>query len=266
MRNKKNIRKKNIKKKNIKEKSFKAKRGPKEKITRWVVGLHSCRQVFEVRPHSIVKALIKKGGEGEEFVPLLKKLQVDTRYVNDQELLKLARSPQGIAIEVSEAPEVSWAEIYEKKKAIVVILDGIVDPQNLGAIMRTSWLMGCEAVVTGQHRSAGLTPSVCKVASGAAEHIPFVAEAQLPSIMKELKANGFWLLGLAHTERNSLWQQEIAPKVAWVIGSEEKGLRKTIASECDQFVSIPQKSTHASYNASVATAIALAETSRQHGL
>ncbi|MCB9025173.1 MAG: 23S rRNA (guanosine(2251)-2'-O)-methyltransferase RlmB [Bdellovibrionaceae bacterium] len=241
-------------------------RNKNNKQNRWVVGLHSSQQVVEVRPQSIVKALIKKGSEGEEFVPFLKEYQVDIRWVNDQELLKYARSHQGIALEVSESPEVDWDSVYEKEKSIVLILDGIVDPHNLGAIMRTAWLMGCDAVVTTQHRSVGLTPSVTKVASGAAEHIPLVIESQLPQLLKDLKENGYWVLGLAHSEKNNLWEQELANKVAWVIGSEDKGLRKTVSNECDQLIRIPQQVSTASYNASVATAIALSETQRQHSL
>lgn len=241
-------------------------RSKSNKHHRWVVGLHSCEQVLEVRPKSIVKALLKKGSEGEDFLPQLKNHQINIRWVNDQELLKLARSHQGIALEVSESPEVDWEEIFKREKSIVLILDGIVDPHNLGAIMRTAWLMGCDAVVTTEHRSVGLTPSVSKVASGAAEHIPLVVETQLPHLLQVLKDNDFWVLGLAHSETNALWSQELANKVAWVIGSEEKGLRKTVVNECDQLVSIPQTVPTASYNASVATAIALSETRRQHQL
>ena len=234
------------------------------KHTRWVVGVHACREVLNVRPQSIVKAFVKRGSEGEELSKNLNHLDLDVRWVNDQELAKIARTHQGIALEVNDSPELDWSSLYKKEKAIVLILDGVVDPHNLGAIMRTAWLMGCEAVITSQHRSVGLTPSVAKVASGAAEHLPLVIEPQLPSIMKELQDNGFWVLGLAHSEKNTLWKQELDGKVAWVIGSEEKGLRKPVANACDQLVSIPQVIPTASYNASVAAAIALTETVRQH--
>ncbi|MCB0357134.1 MAG: 23S rRNA (guanosine(2251)-2'-O)-methyltransferase RlmB [Bdellovibrionales bacterium] len=237
-----------------------------QKHHRWVVGLHACREVLNVRPQDIVKAMVKKNSEGEVFLRQLDSLAVDIRWVNDQELQKLARSHQGIALEVNSAPEIDWQTIYAQDSCCLLLLDGIVDPHNLGAIMRTAWLMDCKAVVTTQNRSVGLTPSVAKVASGATEHIPLVVEAQLTHVIKDLKSQGFWILGLAHSEKNHLWQQDLAGKVAWVIGSEEKGLRKPVAQECDQLISIPQAVSTASYNASVAAAIAMAETQRQHQL
>ncbi len=233
---------------------------------RWVVGLHACREVLAVRPQSIVKVLAKKNSEGEALVRECKSLDVDVRWVEDHELAKFARTHQGIAMEVDGAPVVDWESVYNKQNSIVLILDEIVDPHNLGAIMRTAWLMGCDAVVTSQNRSAGLTPAVAKVACGAVEHVPLVVESQLPAIMQRLKANGFWTLGLAFSASNLLWQQDLKGKVCWVVGSEEKGIRKPVEKECDSLVGIPQLSASASYNASVATAIALAETCRQQNL
>jgi 23S rRNA (guanosine2251-2'-O)-methyltransferase len=164
---------------------------------------------------------------------------------------------------VNDAPEVEWETLKTKPQVMVVALDGVEDPHNVGAILRTAWLMRAEALFVPESRAAHLTPSAVKVASGGAEHIPVHVEANLPSLLQSLKDMGFWIYGLSHKGERSFWQMEYPEKVAWVIGSESKGLRTPVERACDELVSIPQASAAASYNASVAAAIAMTETQRQ---
>jgi 23S rRNA (guanosine2251-2'-O)-methyltransferase len=172
-----------------------------------------------------------------------------------------------VAVLVGETPELDLDALTNEppeKKTILVALDEITDPHNVGAILRSSWLMGVKGLLIPEHRAGGLTPSAMKVASGGAEHVPLLTVGNLQQELKYLKDKGFWIYGLAGEGKGELGQLRINEKVVWVVGSEEKGIRSSVRGVCDELVKIPQTSAEASYNASVAAAIALYETSRQH--
>lgn len=176
---------------------------------------------------------------------------------------KLGSGHQGVAVEVSDTPTLDWKELERPNPCILLALDEIEDPHNLGAILRSAWLLGVKAVLIPEMRSASLTPTVHKVASGAVEHVPVVVVKNLADELKSLKEQGFWIYGLAGEGSMNLFQLELNEKVCWVIGSEGTGLRTTVSRACDELVSIPQVEVLASFNASVAAGIALAESYRQ---
>ena len=178
-------------------------------------------------------------------------------------LNKLVPGHQGVVAHVSEQPELDWEELKTQDQVLLVALDGIEDPHNLGAILRTAWLMKAQGLFVPDARSVALTPAAMKVASGGAEHVPVQIESNLPSLLKSLKDIGFWIFGLSHKAGQDLWDVEYPEKVVWVIGSEGKGMRTPVERACDELVSIPQVSSSASYNASVAAGMALAEVQRQ---
>ena len=146
---------------------------------------------------------------------------------------------------------------------MVLALDGVEDTQNLGAVLRTSWLMGVNGIIIPEDRAVGLTASVHKVACGGAEHVPIHRTNQFNTPFEHLKKAGFWVFGLSHTAKRSIYDLQIPEKVIWVLGAEDKGLRTTTEKACDELVYIPQVSPTASYNVSVSAALALAETKRQ---
>jgi 23S rRNA (guanosine2251-2'-O)-methyltransferase len=172
---------------------------------------------------------------------------------------------QGVALASLESPQVDWPGLSDAESALVLILDGIEDPHNLGSILRTAWLAGARAIFIPADRAVGLTPAVCKVASGGAEHVAILAEPNLASIMERLKECGFWIYGLAEAGTRKPWEFQLGKKTAWVIGSESSGLRKTTSNACDELVRLPQVESGSSYNAAIACAMALAETCRQAG-
>jgi len=179
-------------------------------------------------------------------------------------LEKFGPSQQGAAVFVDGAPELDIGGLEKNEKSILLILDGIEDPHNLGAIVRTSWLVGVDGVFIPEDRAVGLTPTVHKVACGGVEHVPVMGVTNFSNYSEELKKQGYWLYGLSPRGKKSIFELELPEKVVWVVGSEDKGMRVTTERLCDELAFIPQASSSASYNASVATAMALAETLRQH--
>ena len=144
---------------------------------------------------------------------------------------------------------------------LVLILDGVQDPHNLGACLRTADAAGAHAVIAPSDRAVGLTASVRKTASGAV--VPFVQVSNLARCLRDLKQRGLWVLGTAEDAESTLYQTDLNMPLAWVLGSEGKGLRRLTREHCDQIVNIPMGGTVSSLNVSVATGVVLFETVRQ---
>lgn len=240
-------------------------------MNRTVVGIHACREALRVRPKKIAEVFLKKGFEKspdlQEFHSWANQnKKAKLKLVEEGFLSKFAQSHQGIALTVTETPEWSLEEvdeIPEGQPLTLMALDGITDPHNLGAIMRTAWLAGCKALLLPDKRSAGLTPSVQKVASGGAEHLPLIFVKNLKEEFGYLKGRGFWIYGLALEGGRPPWEFQLPDRVLWVVGAEDKGIRPSVLEMCDERVALPQVDTLASFNASVAASMALYETSRQ---
>lgn len=236
---------------------------------RCVVGIHAVTELLAVRAKSVSRVWLR-----EKYLdhPQLKTLfeeakrlgvRVETQPVGA--LDKVVAVHQGVLAFTESEPELDFAALEAAETACVIALDEVEDPHNLGAVLRTAWLLGASAVLTPEHRSAHLSPAVSKVAQGAVEHVPVVRDGPLPSQLEHFKKIGFWILGLSHEARQGLYQLEIPKKVVWVLGSESSGLRKSVSGVCDDLIAIPQAAPNASYNVSVAAAIALGETFRQRG-
>ncbi len=238
-------------------------------MARQVVGIHSSKEALNVRPNEITEVILRKGYErNKDLVPFFefaKKRRLPFKEKPDGFLEKICRHHQGVCLTLKSGPEFPWQKIQDDENSPMTLLalDEIADPHNLGAIMRTAWLMGVDGLIVTDKRSASLTPTAIKVASGGAEHIPVDFATNLHAELKALKDNGFWIYGLAGEATNGIHQLSLPERVIWVVGSEESGLRAPVRKICDELVSIPQLSPGASYNASVATAMALYETRRQ---
>lgn len=236
---------------------------------RWVVGLHSCMETLRVRPRSVREVWLREDWESSQQLRELAEIAQRHRLVlrgrTTGQLDQVGNGHQGVALAALEAPVLDWADLETPGPCVVLALDGIEDPHNLGAILRTGWLAGVAAVLIPEDRAVGLTPAACKVASGGAEHLPVESFSNLPSILQKLKDLGFWIFGLSEKGKRKPWEFTLPEKVVWVIGSEGSGMRVPTERACDELVRIPQVSTGSSYNASIATAMALVETCRQFG-
>jgi 23S rRNA (guanosine2251-2'-O)-methyltransferase len=236
---------------------------------RWVIGIHSVMEALKVRPKAAREIWLRDDFEGsqqlKELSDLAQRHKIPVKPQVARQLDILGSGHQGAAIVMLQNPELDWDKLKEPGQKIVIVLDGIEDPHNLGSILRTSWLTGVTAILIPEDRAVGVTPSVCKVASGGAEHVPVESHTNLPSILKDLKDAGFWVYGLSEKGENTPWKLKLPEKVAWVIGSEGSGIRIPTERACDELVRIPQVASGSSFNAAIATAMALGETCRQFG-
>ena len=145
----------------------------------------------------------------------------------------------------------------------MLVLDGVSDPHNLGACLRTADAAGATAVVAPRDRAASLTPAVRKVAAGAAETVPFAQVTNLARALRDMKQAGLWIGGTAGDGEKSIFEADLAGPLAIVMGSEGRGLRRLTRENCDFTMSLPMQGAVASLNVSVAAGIALYEALRQ---
>jgi 23S rRNA (guanosine2251-2'-O)-methyltransferase len=145
----------------------------------------------------------------------------------------------------------------------LLVLDGIQDPHNLGACLRVADAVGAHAVIAPRDRAVGLTQTAIKVASGAAETVPYITVTNLARSLRELKERGIWLVGTDADAKEDLYTAQWPVACAWVLGAEGDGLRRLTRETCDQLVSIPMLGSVASLNVSVATGVCLYEARRR---
>ncbi|MEB3225280.1 MAG: 23S rRNA (guanosine(2251)-2'-O)-methyltransferase RlmB [Synechococcus sp.] len=175
---------------------------------------------------------------------------------------------QGIAVQTAPYEYMELPDLIAQAKAktespVVVIADGITDPHNLGAIIRTAEAIGAQGMIIPQRRAVGVTSTVMKVAAGALEHFPVARVINLSRAMEELKEAGFWIYGTAAGTSKALHNIKFEGAIGLVIGSEGQGLSLLTQKHCDELVAIPMSGKTPSLNASVAAAIALYEVYRQ---
>ena len=176
---------------------------------------------------------------------------------------------QGVVarIEVKRAID-SLDEILERLEVppLLLVLDGVTDPHNLGACLRVANAAGAHAVIAPKDRAAGISPAVSKVASGAAESMPYVMVTNLARALDELKERDIWIVGADSGAREELYAANLPEAVAWVLGAEGEGMRRLTRERCDLLVRIPMAGEVASLNVSVAAGICLFESVRRRAL
>jgi 23S rRNA (guanosine2251-2'-O)-methyltransferase len=173
---------------------------------------------------------------------------------------------QGVAARVeAQAPAQDLLSILDglDEAPLLLILDGVTDPHNLGACLRVADAMGVHAVLVPKDRAAGITPVVEKVASGAAESVPFIAVTNLARTMRELKEREIWLIGADQGAERDLYSARLEGPLAWVLGAEGEGMRRLTRETCDELARIPMLGLVESLNVAVSAGIVLAETRRQ---
>lgn len=176
---------------------------------------------------------------------------------------------QGVAARVEAAvPARDLESVLDglDEPALLLVLDGVTDPHNLGACLRVADAMGVHAVLAPRDRAAGITPTVEKVASGAVESVPFVPVTNLARALRELKERGIWLIGADQGAPRDLYSVRLEGPLAWVLGAEGEGMRRLTRETCDELARIPMLGTVESLNVSVSAGILLAETRRQRSL
>ena len=175
---------------------------------------------------------------------------------------------QGVMAYQAGTAYATWEELEQRIArtpglSVVVILDSIEDPQNLGSLIRTAEACGAQGVVIPKDRAAGLTPTAVKISAGAAAHLPIVRVTNLAQAIEDLKKLGFWVVGAETRGAKGLYEMKFDMNVALLIGSEGKGIRPLLLRKCDFTVSIPMRGKISSLNTAVAGAVVLYEILRQ---
>jgi 23S rRNA (guanosine2251-2'-O)-methyltransferase len=224
---------------------------------------------LKVRPKAIREIWLRddylSSQQLRELAENAQRFSIPIRAKSAGQLEAVSSGHQGIALAVTVSPELNWSALEGEGNRLLIILDGIEDPHNLGSMLRTAWLTGAAGILIPEDRAVGLTPTVCKIASGGAEYVPVESHTNIPSVIQKLKDLGFWIYGLSEKGERRPWEFQLPQKVAWIIGSEGSGMRIPTERACDELVRIPQVEAGSSYNASIALAMALAETCRQFG-
>ncbi len=221
---------------------------------------------------TVNKLMVAKGeqkGSIQEILHLAKAGHIQVQMVEKSKLDKLfpGQNHQGVAASIATADYVDWQDILKiaedkGEEVLLVILDELEDPHNLGAILRSVDAVGAHGVIIPKRRAVPLTDGVAKASAGAVEHVPVARVANIAQTIEELKKRGVWVAG-ASMEGRIMYQQDLKGPLALVIGSEGKGISRLVAERCDFMVSIPMQGKINSLNASVAAGLLLYEVYRQ---
>jgi len=237
-----------------------------------IYGIHPVTEALKAGRREFHEVYIVKERDTKRFgdiTALLETCNIPIKTVKHDYLNDITGSDfhQGIGAKVSEYPLTPLDDILEGIKAegkdFLVMLDNIVDPQNLGALVRTALCVGAGAVVITKDRSASPTPAVSKASAGALEHISLARVINMVNAMKDIKNKGFWIAGLDSEAEIYVYDCDFKTPIALMIGGEGKGIRPLVKSTCDFLVSIPQKKRVSSLNASAAGAVVMYEVFRQ---
>jgi len=182
-----------------------------------------------------------------------------------EELERLCGSPdhQGVVAEVDSYPYADRKALLRRTDALIVALDQVQDPRNLGAVCRSAEFAGAAGVVVPERRSAEVTPVVCKTSAGAVEHLDIAHVRNLADWLAEAKAAGFWIWGADAEASDAPWAVDLSGPTVLVLGGEGKGIRPRVASACDGLVALPRLGKLDSLNVSAAAAALLLEATRQ---
>lgn len=241
--------------------------------TQIIYGIHAVNAIIQSAPKRILQLYYQentKNNRVRELLLIANEHNVATSPTSARELTAIcnAEHHQGIAVQATEAAtlnESAISEILESltHPALILLLDGVQDPHNLGACLRSADAAGVDMVIAPKDKSVSLTSTVRKVACGAAETVPFIQVTNLARTMRDLQQQNIWIMGTAADAEQTIFQGDFTGATAFVLGGEAKGMRRLTREHCDALLSIPMKGTVESLNVSVATAVCLFEASRQ---
>jgi 23S rRNA (guanosine2251-2'-O)-methyltransferase len=230
--------------------------------------------IYGLRP--VVEALRSKRREVHEILDSVGDKEISSeaaargvpvKHVPRDRVEELARGGvnQGVVARVGPYPYSGLEEILAVPDPLVVVLDGVTDPRNLGAVLRVADGAGVSGVVVPKDRAAGVTPAAVKASAGASEHVPVARETNLRRALEKMKEAGFWVYAAEGGTASAYTDLDLSGPIALVLGSEGRGVRRLVREGCDGAVSIPMRGVVSSLNVSVAAAVLLFEARRQRG-
>ncbi|MBT9502115.1 MAG: 23S rRNA (guanosine(2251)-2'-O)-methyltransferase RlmB [Burkholderiaceae bacterium] len=234
-------------------------------------GFHAVTVRLKTAPQSIVEVHVdatRRDQRMRQFVERVKESGVKLFDSDDDRLNKICGSSrhQGVVARVQAlAQQHSLDDVLDAVEgpALLLVLDGVTDPHNLGACLRVADGAGAHAVIAPKDNAAGINATVAKVASGAAETVPYFMVTNLARTLNELKERDIWVIGTSDTATKSLYELDLKGPVALVLGAEGAGMRQLTGKTCDELVRVPMKGAVESLNVSVAAGVCLYEALRQ---
>jgi 23S rRNA (guanosine2251-2'-O)-methyltransferase len=240
--------------------------------TEILYGIHPVQEALKAGRRKFYEIYIARdnpAGRLDNILKITKDLNIAVIQLKSKQLSGLAKTSehQGIGAKVSAYPVEELDQILNRQisgsYSLLLILDQVVDPRNLGALIRTALAVGVQGVIIPKDRSAPPGPVASKASAGAMEHLHLIKVPNLVGAIKQIKTTGIWVAGLDRSAPKSVFENDLTDPLAIVIGAEEKGLRPLVKAACDFLVSIPQMGPVDSLNASVAGAVAMYEAFRQ---
>jgi 23S rRNA (guanosine2251-2'-O)-methyltransferase len=235
----------------------------------WLTGFHAVEEALAAG-RALDRIVIARGRHGERVeavVQLARSKSVPVRFEERSQIDRLAgtREHQGIAALAAAKPALELEDLLAAKtpQGLLVLLDGIEDPHNLGAIVRTALAAGAHGVVIPERRAVGLTDTVERASAGALAHLPVARVKNLVRAMEEMKEAGYWLIGLDERAEKKYTEADFSGQVGIVLGSEGEGQHELTRKRCDFLVSIPTSGPVRALNVSVAAGVVLFEVVRQ---
>lgn len=238
-----------------------------------IYGIHAVKSFLDRTPERIIEVFVLKGRDDKRLQPLLNELHnlgISVQFLNRQSLDNKANGEvhQGIIARVQPAKELNENDLdvilANKQNPFLLVLDGVTDPHNLGACLRTADAAGVDAVIVPKDKSAQLTSIARKVACGAAEVVPLIRVTNLARTLRDIQQNhNIWVVGTAGEATETIYQTKLTGALALVMGAEGDGMRRLTRECCDQLISIPMAGSVSSLNVSVATGVCLFEILRQ---
>ncbi len=240
-------------------------------MSQWVYGLHAVERLLK-QGAALQRIWLPQGRlnpRQQKLAALARQAAVPVEQVARRDFDRFDGVHQHVAAELASTGSPGYTEadlpelIGAADNPLLVFLDEVQDPHNLGAILRTADATGVTAVIVPRHKAAGVTPVVRKVACGAAETVPVIVVNNLARAMTAVKELGVWLIGLAGETDQLLYGQDLRGPVGLVLGAEGRGLRRLTREQCDVLCALPMEGAVESLNVSVAAGVALYETLRQ---
>ncbi|MBP6103581.1 MAG: 23S rRNA (guanosine(2251)-2'-O)-methyltransferase RlmB [Gammaproteobacteria bacterium] len=240
----------------------------------WLYGIHPIQTLLCTAPERLLELHVADNAEPARLDPIISEARALGLSVQSLPRKTLDQSVgtdkhQGLVARVRAQAALSEHDleglIARHPKPFLLILDGVQDPHNLGACLRTADAAGVHAVIIPKHQAAHLSPVVHKVACGAAETIPLIQVQNLARCMRDLKKQGIWMVGASLGAPKTLYEIDLNSPLCIVLGAEGTGLRHLTEEQCDWLVEIPMRGAVSSLNVSVATGVCLYEALRQRG-
>lgn len=238
----------------------------------WLYGIHAMTAVLEREPERVLEVFVLKGRDDDKLTHLINQsrrfgiaVQFCQRKVLDDKVE--GAQHQGIVARAKPAKPLDEKDLFDivqrESLPFLLVLDGVTDPHNLGACLRTADASGVHALIVPKDKSANLTPTARKVACGAAETVPLIQVTNLARTLRQLQEVGVWVIGTAGEAEQLIYDCKMTGPMALVMGAEGKGMRRLTREVCDELIKLPMAGSVSSLNVSVATGICLFEIVRQ---